>query len=76
MIRIIMRGIAAILLEVATTAVIIAVALLALSAYLTARFVGVNTKLSRRTSIAMKLARDLMALGAQQKKQEPDASDE
>lgn len=66
MIRLIFRAISTLLLEAATVAATIAVILLALSAYLTARFVGVTV--GKQTGNMMILARNLLAMGISYKR--------
>jgi hypothetical protein len=67
MIRILARGLAAMLLEIATAAAFIALVMVALSAYLLARFVGINVR-TNKTATAIKVARDLLAMGIETKR--------
>lgn len=62
MIKILARGIASILLEVATALLVIALTLGVLSAYITARIVGANLPTAGRIGMATKLSRDLLAV--------------
>jgi hypothetical protein len=67
MIRIVARGLAAILLEVATAAAFVTLTLVALSAYILARFVGINAR-TNKTATAVKVVRDLLAMGIDAKR--------
>lgn len=67
MIRIIAKGIASILLEIATATLTIAIVLLVTSAYITARLVGVDWQLGRIAKM-VKVARDLLAVGISAKR--------
>lgn len=62
MIRIIARGLAALLLEVATALFTIAILLLVGSAYISARIVGISIR-TNRVAAAIKIVRDLLAVG-------------
>lgn len=62
MIKVVARGLAAILLEIGTAAVTLALFAIILSAYITARVVGVTPK-SNRTAAFVKVGRDLLAMG-------------
>lgn len=62
MIKVIARGLATILLEIGTAAFTLALFAVILSAYITARVVGVSPK-SNRTAAFVKVSRDLLAMG-------------
>lgn len=68
MIRIIGRGVAQFLLQLATTLVIIAVVCLGLSAWVAARMIGVQPRFSR-SNAAMGVVRDALALAIDAKRQ-------
>lgn len=72
MIRLLARTLAAILLEVATVTLLIAVILVVVSAYLTGRFVGIDPKISRRLGLAMKVGRDVLAMGVASRRRPPE----
>jgi hypothetical protein len=61
MIRLLARGICAVLLDVASFAVFLALVCIGLSAYLTSRVVGVSY--GRRTEMAIKIVNQVMASG-------------
>ena len=67
MIRNVGRALAAVTLELATLCIVVAVVLLGLSAYLTARVIGVNKRFNR-TEAAMTVVRDAMALAVDAKR--------
>jgi len=69
MIRLICRTLAAILLDIATAAIAAGIVLLTLSAYLTARVVGVQSpSYGRGATVAMRLVRDGVALAMNAKR--------
>lgn len=69
MIRLIVRTLATILLEIATAAIAAGIVLLTLSAYLTARVVGVShPAYGRGATVAMRLVRDGVALAMNAKR--------
>jgi uncharacterized membrane protein len=78
MLKIVTRGIAMILLEIGTAAFTLALFAVILSAYITARVVGVTPK-SNRTAAMVRVARDLLAMGIDAKRRAsapfPDVDD-
>lgn len=75
MIRIVLRAVCTILLEVATALLTIAIGLIVISAYVTARFVGVNIKTNKVASL-VRVGHDLLAMAIDAKrKQVPDTID-
>ncbi len=68
MIRLIMRGLVAVLLELTSIALIVALIALGLAAYITARFVGVKPVFSKRTSAGVKFANGLFATAIDMKR--------
>jgi hypothetical protein len=61
MIRIIARGIASLLLEIASAILTVALVLLVMSAYITSRIVGVSLP-TNKVAMATKVGRDALAM--------------
>jgi hypothetical protein len=75
MLKLIFRGLVSVLLELATLAVLVALVAIGLSAYLTARFVGVKPPFSKRTSATLSFANGLLATAIDMKRRASAAED-